>query len=97
MANLTHEEVLKLAYLARLQLEDDEIKEFERELSQILDYVSQLKSADTKGLNTTNQVTGLTDVFRPDEAQSYGYEPAELLKNVPHKEGKEIKVKRMVG
>ena len=32
-----------------------------------------------------------------DENKDYGYQPAELLKNVPDKEGALIKVQRMVG
>jgi aspartyl-tRNA(Asn)/glutamyl-tRNA(Gln) amidotransferase subunit C len=97
MAKLTREDVLKLARLARLDLSDDEIKEFSEELSAILQYVEQLQSVDVKGLKPTNQVTGLTNVWREDKEKNYGYEPAELLKNVPSKEDNQLKVKRMIG
>jgi aspartyl-tRNA(Asn)/glutamyl-tRNA(Gln) amidotransferase subunit C len=97
MAKLTREDVLKLARLSRLELTEAEIDEFRGELSEILQYVEQLQSVDVSGLKPTNQVTGLTNVFRKDEIRDYGYKPAELLKNVPHMQAGQIKVKRMVG
>jgi aspartyl-tRNA(Asn)/glutamyl-tRNA(Gln) amidotransferase subunit C len=96
MSKLTHEEVVKLARLARLSLTDNEVDEFSRELSEILQYVEQLQKIDITGLEPTHQVTGLTNVMRDDIMQSYGYEPRELLKNVPATKNSYIKVKRMI-
>jgi aspartyl-tRNA(Asn)/glutamyl-tRNA(Gln) amidotransferase subunit C len=97
MAKLTREDVLKLARLARLQLTDEEIEEFSGELSAILQYVEQLQSVDIKGLEPTNQVTGLTNVTRPDEIKDYGYKVEKLLENVPAVKDNQIQVKRMLG
>ena len=97
MAKLTREDVLKLARLARLELTEEEVAEYQSELSQILDYVEQLQRVDVKGLKPTNQVTGLTNVMREDEVVAYGYEPLDLLKNVPAVEANQIKAKRMIG
>lgn len=97
MSNLTREDILKLARLARLDLTDDEITEFSAELSEILQYVEQLQSIDVAGLKPTNQVTGLTNVTRADQTIDYGYSPADLLKGVPHVKEDQIQVKRMVG
>lgn len=96
MAELSREDILKLAQLARLELTDGEIDEYAKELSAILQYVEQLNNADITGLEPTNQVTGLTDVLREDEIKDYGYEPSELLKNVPDVQDGLIKVKRMI-
>jgi aspartyl-tRNA(Asn)/glutamyl-tRNA(Gln) amidotransferase subunit C len=97
MSKLTRDDVLKLARLARLQLTDEEVAEFSEELSEILQYVEQLGGVDVAGLQPTNQITGLTNVTRPDEVEGYGYEPSELLKNLPAAEDKQIKVNRMIG
>jgi aspartyl-tRNA(Asn)/glutamyl-tRNA(Gln) amidotransferase subunit C len=97
MAKLTRDDVLKLARLARLDVSEDEIVEFIVELSEILQYVELLQSVDVGSLKPTNQVTGLTNVTRADEVKDYGYRPAELLKNVPHMQDDQIKVKRMIG
>jgi aspartyl-tRNA(Asn)/glutamyl-tRNA(Gln) amidotransferase subunit C len=97
MAKLTPGDVLKLAQLARLSLSDDELQAFTGEFEEILNYVEQLQSVDTEGLAPTNQVSGNVNVMREDELIDYGYEPRELLKNVPNTEGDQIKVRRMVG
>lgn len=97
MAKLTREDVLKLARLARLDLTDAEVEEFQGELSAILQYVEQLQSVDVEGLEPTHQVTGLTNVTRPDETRDYGYKIEKLLENVPAVKDGQIKVKRMLG
>lgn len=96
MADLTRDDVLKLAQLARLRVSDDEVAEFQQELEEILHYVEQLNDVDVSGLQPTSQVTGLENVTRDDEVLHYGYEPADLLKNVPAVENNQIKVKRMI-
>ena len=97
MAKLNREDVLKLARLARLELSEAEIEEYSNELSEILQYVEQLQSADIDGLEPTNQVTGLTNITRDDEIRDYGYKVADLQKNLPDSENNQIKVKRMIG
>ena len=96
MSKLSREEVLKLAKLARLDLTDEEVDEFSRELSDILQYVEQLQQVDISGLKPTNQVTGLTNVMRDDKVRDYGYTPDDLLKNVPAVQDRQIKVKRVL-
>jgi aspartyl-tRNA(Asn)/glutamyl-tRNA(Gln) amidotransferase subunit C len=97
MADLTRDDILKLAKLARLDLTDEEVDEYAGELTEILHYVEQLQSVDVAGLEPTSQVTGLVNVMRKDEIRDYGYEPKELLKNVPSVEDDLIKVRRMIG
>lgn len=96
MAKLSRDDVLKLARLARLELTDDEVEQYSGELSQILQYVEQLSTVDVEGLEPTHQVSGLTNIMREDEVRDYGYEPVDLLKNVPETKGNQIKVKRML-
>lgn len=97
MANLTREDVLRLAQLARISLSDNEVDEFSEELSSILQYVEQLSNVDVSDLKPTNQVTGLTNVMRNDEVIDYGYAIKDLLNNVPQVQDDQIKVKRMIG
>lgn len=97
MSNLTRDDVLKLARLARLDLTDAEIEQYSQELTEILQYVEQLQDVDVDGLEPTAQVSGLTNVMRKDEVVDYGYAPKELLKNVPDTQDDYIKVQRMVG
>ena len=97
MTKLSRDDVLKLARLARLELSDKEILEYQEQLSQILTYVDMLKEADVSGLPPTDQVTGLKNVTRADRIIDYGYEPRKLLDNVPSVKDHQIETKRMIG
>jgi aspartyl-tRNA(Asn)/glutamyl-tRNA(Gln) amidotransferase subunit C len=97
MADLSREDVLKLARLARLTISDDEVEKYRIELSEILRYVEQLQNADIEGLEPTSQVTGLKNVMREDEIVDSGVTPDDLLRIAPHTEGRQVKVKRMIG
>lgn len=96
MAQLTRDDVLKLAQLARLKLSDEEVARFQDEITSILQYVEQLQSVDLKDIEPTYQVTGLTNVMREDVVKDYGVTPEELLKNAPAIEDGHIKVKRIM-
>lgn len=97
MAQLSRDDVLKLARLARIELEEAEVDKFAAEFDAILKYVEQLQAVDVDGLEPTSQVTGLKNVTRKDEVVDYGYQAQDLLKNVPTVENDQIKVKRMIG
>lgn len=97
MTDFTRDDVLKLARLARIELDEAEVEKFTVEFAAILKYVEQLQSVDVDGLEPTSQVTGLTNVMRPDTTHDYGYKTKELLANVPDVEANQIKVKRMIG
>lgn len=97
MSKLSRDDVLKLAALCRISLSEEEVTAFAEELSEILGYVEQLARVDVTELEPTNQVTGLTNVMRPDEVKHYGYEPEDLLRVTPSVEKNQIKVKRMIG
>jgi aspartyl-tRNA(Asn)/glutamyl-tRNA(Gln) amidotransferase subunit C len=96
MANLTHDDVLKLASLAKLELQADELERYRDELDAVLMYVEQLTNVDTSDLEPTHQVTGLRNVMRKDEIKDYGISNEALLQNLPNREGNLIKVKRVL-
>lgn len=96
MSHLTKEEVLKLARLARLRLSEAEVAKYTHELEEILGYIEQLSKVDTNGLEPTNQVTGLHNVFRPDEVVEYQARPEKLLALQPNRKDDYIQVKRMI-
>ena len=97
MAQFTRDDVLKLARLARIDLDESEVERFTGEFAAILQYVEHLQSVDVEGLEPTSQVTGLTNIMRADEVRDYGYKTKDLQANVPQVENGQIKVKRMIG
>jgi aspartyl-tRNA(Asn)/glutamyl-tRNA(Gln) amidotransferase subunit C len=96
MSKLSRDDVLKLASLSKLRLSEAEIERLRAELSEILNYVEILDQVDSEGLEPTYQVTGLKNVMREDEQESYGYETADLLKNAPDVQDGQFKVKRVL-
>lgn len=96
MAKITRKEVEHLADLAKIKLREDEIKRMVNELSRIVGYVEQIDVADVSGLKSTDRVTGLSNIMRPDEIRDYGETTGSLLKNAPATEKNYIKVKRVL-
>ena len=64
---LTEEEVRHIARLANLTLTDEEVKKFQKQLSETLKYVEVLNELDTDNVEPTSQVTGLMNISREDE------------------------------
>jgi aspartyl-tRNA(Asn)/glutamyl-tRNA(Gln) amidotransferase subunit C len=64
---IDREQVLHVARLARLQLEDDEVERMAGELSQILEHVERISELDLEGVEPTSHVVEVTDALRPDE------------------------------
>jgi len=96
MTKLSRDDVVKLAQLARLDVTEEEIALYQKELSSILQYVEQIQNTDVTDLKPTTQVTGLTNVMRDDEVQDYGVSPEELLRLAPKTQDRQLKVKRMI-
>jgi len=65
---LSHEEVRKIAELARLNLTDDEVALYAGQLSNVLQYFQRLQELDTSQIPPTASVLPLKNVFRADEA-----------------------------
>lgn len=96
MAKLSVDDVLKFARLARISLSKEELELFSIELTSILDYVEQLNNVDLENYEPTVQVSEPSRTSRPDEIIPYNASPDDLLENVPSKDGRYIKVKRIL-
>lgn len=91
---LTAEEVERIAKLARLAVTPEESEAFSKQLTSILEYVSQLQSIDTSGIEPMNYVIPMENVWAEDEVR-----PADdaqrraLIDAFPEKDGDLLKVK----
>ncbi len=63
---LSKEEVIHIAKLARLHLEEEQVAEYQEQLSSILDYVKKLQSLDTTDVAEMQHVADLENVLRED-------------------------------
>ncbi len=65
-ATLTREDVVRIAELAHLELTEDEITMFTRQLGDILHYAEQVQAVDTSGVPPTSHVLSGAPVERTD-------------------------------
>ena len=82
--SLTNREVQHIANLARMNLTDDELELYRKQLSAILDYFKQLEGLDTEDIPPTANVSVDQNTLRVDQPDS-SLSPEELLHNAPEK------------
>ena len=95
MIKITKNEVKKVAHLARLELNEDEINKHAEQLEKILEYIKQLEKIDTNDVPCTTRAIEVINVFRKDEKKVYN-STEELLELGPSKEDKYFKVPKIL-
>ncbi len=60
-------DVRYVAHLARIELSDEEIEQFQGQLEDVLQFVEQLRGLDVEGVEPTAHAVPVHNVFRPDE------------------------------
>ena len=95
MTKINKGEVKKVAHLARLELNEDEINNHAEQLEKILDYIKQLEKIDTDDIPCTTRAIEVVNVFRKDEKKNSDC-TEELLKLGPSKEDKYFKVPKII-
>ncbi len=86
----------KIAKLANVPLTDEESHKYTEQFTKILDYIEQLNSVDTKGVEPTFNVSGQTNVTRKDET-STSLSQDEALQNTSNKQNGFFVSKRVIG
>jgi len=95
MTKITKDEVKKVAQLARLELNEDEINNHAEQLEKILDYIRQLEKIDTDDVPPTTRAIEVINVFRKDEKKSSDCNE-EILDLGPSREDKYFKVPKII-
>jgi len=87
MAKRIDEELVrKVAHLSRLELHEEQVREFTGQLSAILDYVAKMNELDTDKIEPLAHCLPVSNVFRQDRSgESLGSEKA--LVNAPRQDG----------
>jgi aspartyl-tRNA(Asn)/glutamyl-tRNA(Gln) amidotransferase subunit C len=93
---ITKEEILHVANLARLEIDEASIDKFAVQIGNILDYVDQLRQVDTSGIQPTSHALALTNAFRED-AETGHLEREASLANAPEQEDGSFVVPKVVG
>ena len=95
MIKITKNEVKKVARLARLQLNEDEINKHAEQLEKILEYIKQLEKIDTEDVPCTTRAIEVINVFRKDEKKNFDC-TQELLDLSPSREDDYFKVPKII-
>ena len=95
MTKINKEEVKKVAQLARLELNENEINKHAEQLEKILEYIEQLELIDTENIPCTTRAIEVTNVFRKDEKKNYD-DVEEILELSPSREDKFFKVPKIM-
>ena len=95
MIKITKDDVKKVAQLARLELNENEINKHSEQLEKILEYIKQLEKIDTYDVPCTTRAIEVINVFRKDEKKNYD-STDELLELGPSKEDKYFKVPKIL-
>ena len=95
MTKINSEEVKKVAQLARLELNEDEIIEHALQLEKILEYIKQLEKIDTEDIPCTTRAIEVINAFREDIKKDYE-STEEILDLAPSREEKFFKVPKII-
>ena len=92
---LNREEVVHIARLARLGLDETELDRFREQLSNILENFEVLQQVDTTGIPPTAQSIPLQNVMKGDEVTP-SLPQSEILANAPQREDDFFKVRAVL-
>jgi aspartyl-tRNA(Asn)/glutamyl-tRNA(Gln) amidotransferase subunit C len=93
---ITKQEVLHVADLARLEIDESAVERFASQVGDILAYVDQLKQVDTAGVRPTSHALALTNAFR-DDVETRHLPRENSLANAPQQEDGNFLVPKVVG
>jgi aspartyl-tRNA(Asn)/glutamyl-tRNA(Gln) amidotransferase subunit C len=82
----------RLCDVSRLQLSEEELERFTRQLQVILDAFKALDEVDTEGVEPSFHPSELKNVLREDKASPWDWDP---LSNTRHRDRKHFKGPRI--
>lgn len=92
---VSKEEILHIANLARLNLEENEIDKYILNLQDILNFANIVNNAPVEGLDITIGANEAKNVFRKDEIEVFEDNSA-LLQNAPEQEQNMFKIPKVI-
>lgn len=96
MANVISDETIDyVGILAKLELSHEEREAAKRDMGRMLDYIDQLNSLDTSGVDPLSHVFPVNNVFREDVVTNWD-ERERMLANAPEVKEGQYQVPRTV-
>jgi len=95
---VTKDEVKKLAELARIELTDKEVGKFQGEIESIVAYIDTIQKVKLPSQPEGSAHLDIENVMREDgEPHAPGAYTEQILAQAPKREGKFLKVKKILG
>ena len=95
MSRISREEVSKVAKLAKLKLNQEQIDNHAMQIEKILDYINQLEKIDTNNIPCTTRAIEVINNFRSDSNVTYKNRD-EILNLAPSREEDFFKVPKII-
>ena len=92
---ITKKEVIHVAKLARLDMDEASIDKFAGQIGTILEYVATLNRVSTAGVMPTSHAISLTNAFREDEEKE-NLDRDKALANAPQQEAGNFVVPKVI-
>lgn len=92
---VSKEEILHIAKLANLNIKDEEIDKYAKNLEDILNFVKVLNNVDTENVEEAIGTTNSFNVFRKDEIKQFGDRDI-LLQNAPEQEEGMFRIPKVI-
>jgi len=93
--SVSKEEILHIANLSKLYIEDSKIEKYTKDLSEMVDLANSLEKVNVENVNPTNHILDIKNVFRKDEV-SPSSTREDILKNAPQSQGGCVSVPKVV-
>jgi len=93
---ITKNEIIHVANLARLEIDEASLDKVTEQISRILEYVDALNQVDTKNIQGTSHAITLNNAFREDIVKE-DLTNNQALSNAPEKENGAFVVPKIVG
>jgi len=92
---LSKDTVKHIAMLSRLELKEEEVEKFQKQLSQILDFVEKLNELNTDGIDPKFQIIPPQNVLRED-VKGTSLPREKTFMNAPETDGEYFIVPKVV-
>ena len=93
--SVSKEEVLHIANLSKLYVSEEKLEKYTKDLSNVVDLANSLEKVNVEGVEPTNHILDIKNVFRKDEVES-SCSREEILKNAPEAQGGCVSVPKVV-
>ncbi len=89
------EEIMHIAKLAALNIKEEEIEEYRKNLQDILNFANIVNNVNTENVSETIGSTSNVNMFREDEIKEFEDKEA-LMQNAPEKQNNMFSIPKVI-